>query len=201
MPLENFYYFSQIIAAFAIVFSLAFAGLQIGHAARATRAQTEQSISNSWLSVAAAIAADVGPFNRGLTSQADDISDLSADDRMAFIVLIHAYFRHYENIFMQARRGYIDREIWTSWSEHMKLVLTYPGVRNWWRLRGRGFAPAFQEIVAASLSPRAPRPTPERPSGLTQPPSTALSPSSAGPDCAPPRFHRAAGAARNRARL
>lgn len=156
MSLENIYFLSQILAAFAIVFSLAFAAVQIGHAARATRAQTEQSISNSWLTIAAAIVADVGPFNRGLTSQADDFSDLSADDRMAFIVLIHAYFRHYENIFTQARRGYIDRQIWTSWSEHMKLVLTYPGVRRWWKLRGRGFAPAFQEVVAASLGASAP---------------------------------------------
>ncbi|HXI85865.1 MAG TPA: hypothetical protein VNH64_00290 [Parvularculaceae bacterium] len=152
MTLEAIYYASQIFVALALVVSLVFAAIQIRHATQAARAQTNQSIANSWLMTAGVVADHITAFNAGLASARDGFDDISADDRMTFVVIIHAYFRHYENIFLQAERGYIDRRMWDSWSEHMRIVAAFPGAQRWWRMRSRGFAPEFQRVVEAAVA-------------------------------------------------
>jgi len=151
MTLETAYFVSQILSTIAIVVSLGFVILQIRHAARATRAQTQQAISAIWMSAASTIADHAEVFDAGMNAREEGLVDLPEKERLEFTVMIHAYFRHYENICMQSLSGYIDAHIWASWSEHLRTVLRAPGVRVWWRMRGTHFAPQFQAHVNSEI--------------------------------------------------
>ncbi len=69
MSLEQAAYLSQIVAAFGVLASLIFVGLQILQNTRATRAQTQQHIASSWFVMGQMIADHPAAFAAGLKSE------------------------------------------------------------------------------------------------------------------------------------
>jgi hypothetical protein len=153
MSLEQIYYLSQTAAAVAVVASLLFVGFQIRHGTRATRAQIHQNIAAGWFSVGPLIADNSRVFAAGLQADEAKFAAFSDADKLAFLSVAFAYFKHYENMFLQHQEGFVSSEDWNAWATHMFMYWRMPGVQMWWRMRGSAFAPGFRRFLESSPTP------------------------------------------------
>lgn len=151
--LENLALFSQVAAAVAVFASLIFVGLQIREQANATRAQTEQAVAANWLIVADVMGSNAGAVTAGLLSTSETLAELDDGERLQFFSIMFGFFKHYENIYLQFRRGRISTEEWEPCSSHVLMFLGQPGVRTWWGLRKSAFAPQFRDFLDRSMTP------------------------------------------------
>jgi hypothetical protein len=153
MSLEQIFYVSQTVAALAVVASLLFVGFQIRHSTRATRAQIHQNIAAGWFSVGPLIADNSGVFAAGLQADEAKFAAFSDADKLVFLTVAFAYFKHYENMFLQHQEGFLNTEDWNAWTTHMLMYWRMPGVQMWWRLRRMAFAPGFRQFLESSETP------------------------------------------------
>jgi hypothetical protein len=150
--LETLALFSQVAAAAAVFASLVFVGLQIREQANATRAQTEQAVAANWLVVAEVMGSNAGAVTAGLQSKSESLAELNDAERLQFFSIMFGFFKHYENIYLQYRRGRITTDEWEPCSNHVLMFLGQPGVRAWWNMRKSAFAPQFREFLEANIA-------------------------------------------------
>ena len=153
MNLESLALFSQVAAAVAVFASLVFVGLQIREQANATRAQTEQAIAANWLVVADVMGSSAKAVAAGCLSTSETLAELDDSERMQFFSIMFGFFKHYENIYLQYRRGRISEEEWKPCSSHALMFLHQPGVHTWWALRKSAFSPQFRDFLERSITP------------------------------------------------
>lgn len=154
MTLETLALFSQVIGTIAVFASLIFVGLQIRQQADATRAQTEQAIATNWMALAQVIGASAEAFTAGLLSKSPTFADLNDADRMRYLTALFALFKHYENMFLQFKKGRIGEADWQPWSNHLEMYFHQPGVQSWWVLRKATFSPEFVDFLDTSVAPK-----------------------------------------------
>ncbi|MBS0384586.1 MAG: hypothetical protein JSS00_04470 [Proteobacteria bacterium] len=154
MTLESLALLSQIVGAFAVIASLIFVGLQIGQQANATRAQTEQAIAANWLALGQVIGSSAEAFTAGLVSRSSTFADLNDADRMRFLTALFALFKHYENMYLQFKKGRISEAEWQPWSNHIEMYFHQPGVQTWWGLRKAAFSAVFRDFLDNSVAPK-----------------------------------------------
>lgn len=150
--LETLALFSQVAAAAAVFASLIFVGLQIREQANATRAQTEQAVAANWLVVADVMGSNAGAVTAGLQSSSETLAELDDAGRLQFFSIMFGFFKHYENIYLQYRRGRITKEEWEPCSNHVLMFLGQSGVRTWWSMRKNAFAPQFRQFLEGSMA-------------------------------------------------
>ena len=93
---------------------------------------------------------------------------MSNQDKLTFLSITFAFFKHYENMYEQYREGFIRSEDWNAWVKHMFMYWRMPGVQVWWRFRREAFAPGFRQFIETSAQPPMPS-TVEIFSNLTPP--------------------------------
>ena len=153
MTLQSLALLSQIVATVAVFASLIFVGFQIRQQANATRAQTEQAIAANWVGLTQLINDNAEAFTIGLISTSKTLADLNDVERMRFLGAMFMLFKHYENIYLQYRKGRIREEEWEPWSFHVQMYFHQPGVQVWWNLRKRFFSPDFRQFLDSSVAP------------------------------------------------
>lgn len=153
MTLESLALFSQVAGAIAVIASLIFVGLQIRQQADATRAQTEQAIATNWMALAQVIGNSAEAFSAGLISSSPTFADLNDADRMRFLTALFALFKHYENMYLQYKKGRLADVEWQPWSNHIQMYFHQPGVQTWWGLRRAAFSPVFRTFLDESVAP------------------------------------------------
>lgn len=153
MTLETLALVSQIAAAAAVFASLIFVGLQIREQANATRAQTEQAIASNWVGIGEMMATAGEAIAAGVVSESSTLADLSDGDRMRFFSAMFAFFKHYENMYLQRDKGRVGKAEWESWSNHVKTFFHQPGVQSWWAIRRLSFAPGFRNFLEGCEGP------------------------------------------------
>ena len=153
MTLEQVFFVSQILAAIAIVASLLFVGFELRHGTRATRAQIHQNITLGWLSVGPMIADNSRIFAAGIAADETAFKAMPNEEKLAFLAIAFAFFKHYENMYEQQKEGFIRAEDWEAWARHMFMYWRMPGVQVWWRYRGAAFAPDFRRFLETSPQP------------------------------------------------
>jgi hypothetical protein len=149
---------AQIAGVLLVLGSLVFVGAQIRQQTLATKAQTEQAIAANWTALGALISENAEPFTAGLLSTDPKFSQLGDADRMRFLTVIFGLFKHYENMFLQYRKGRIDEADWAPWSNHIEMYFHQPGVQSWWSIRKAAFSPAFRAYLDATQRPAEPSP-------------------------------------------
>jgi len=158
MSLEQWAYLSQIAAGAAVIASLIFVGVQVRQFTDATKAQTQQHVASSWFAIGQLVCDNAAAFGAGLTSTDARFADLAPEDRLKFVAVIFALYKHYENIFLEHRAGRIDARTWAPWSIHMLIYFHQPGVQSWWAIRKHSFDPEFQAYLETSQKPDVPTP-------------------------------------------
>jgi len=151
--LESVALLSQVAAAIAVFASLIFVGIQIREQANATRAQTEQAIASNWMAIADVISGNAEAFTVGLISTHPTFADLSDADRMRFMTIVFALFKHYENMHLQYLKGRVGKTDWEPWSNHVQMYFHQPGVQSWWGLRKSAFSPHFRAFLEGCAVP------------------------------------------------
>jgi len=145
--------YGEFVGAVGVVLSLLFVGYSIAQNTKATRAQTHQAITQSFMAIAEIIAKRPEAFAAGIRSNTGEFEQLSEGDRAYFISSIFGLFKYYELMFMQHRDGNTDDESWNAWSQHLLMQFHQPGVRAWWALRETTFHPAFRKFLNESELP------------------------------------------------
>ena len=145
--------YGEFVGALGVVLSLLFVGYSIVQNTKATRAQTHQAITQSFMSIAQVIAERPEAFAGGVVSDADEFQNLDAGDKAFFIAAIFGLFKYFELMFMEHSEGNTDDETWSAWSQHMLMQFHQPGVQAWWSLRQATFHPAFRKFLNESQPP------------------------------------------------
>jgi hypothetical protein len=146
--------YGEFVGALGVVLSLLFVGYSIVQNTKATRAQTHQAITQSFMSIAEVIAERPEAFAAGVISDSREFEELDAGDKAFFIASIFGLFKYFELMFMQHRDGNTDDESWNAWSQHMLMQFHQPGVKAWWSLRETTFHPAFRKFLNESEPPK-----------------------------------------------
>ena len=145
--------YGEFVGALGVVLSLLFVGYSIVQNTKATRAQTHQAITQSFMSIAEIISERPEAFSAGISSESAEFEQLATGDKAYFIATIFGLFKYFELMFMQHRDGNTDDESWNAWSQHMLMQFHQPGVQAWWSLRQATFHPAFRTFLNESQPP------------------------------------------------
>jgi hypothetical protein len=104
--------YGEFVGALGVVLSLLFVGYSIVQNTRATRAQTHQAITQSFMALAEVISERPEAFAAGVSSDSKEFQELAVGDRTYFIASIFGMFKYFELMFMQHRDGITDNESW-----------------------------------------------------------------------------------------
>jgi hypothetical protein len=154
MTLEQLNFVLQIIGSVGVVGSLIFVGLQVRQNTKATRVQVQENMTSDYIAVAHMLIDNAEVFTRGIAATPDSFASFSAAEKMISFVCFFAMFKHFENIHSQRERGFIDKESWAAWSEHILMSFNQPGVKIWWELRRGSFNPHFRSFLESSPPPK-----------------------------------------------
>ena len=152
--LDRLHKISEIVAAFAIVGSLIFVGVQMNQNTDALRASFIQSSIESWNTHAMAIATDEGltaSLSEGVYPEIREkvyARHSTSDAQLA--MWLYASFRTTETLFLQWQAGHIPDDVWLGYREGLMagFVSNQTYSVQWDRTKGR-MHPRFSAYVDA----------------------------------------------------
>lgn len=145
MTLENLYMLSQVIAAFAIVGSLIFVGLQMRHSEKAQRSATFQARAVNHMEAGYRW---VEPHNQAVIAASQVRGrELSAQERQHLSALFQVILRGSENAFRQHQEGLLDAAALRDQGRILGEMFSNPTFRAVWRLRRDIFSDVFRDFV------------------------------------------------------
>jgi len=153
MSLEDAYYFSQILAAIAIVASLVFVGLQIHQSDKTQRAIMHQArIQRSMhLMLSTSDAGFVDAMGRVMTADAST----SATDLRQAAALQRAMVLNLEDVVWQHKAGLLDDESLENVLHASRARFAAPGMRAFWKMTcdgyGRHQVDIMEKLVIAAV--------------------------------------------------
>ncbi|TNE40595.1 MAG: hypothetical protein EP347_03380 [Alphaproteobacteria bacterium] len=146
MNIETAYFIAQIIAALAIIGSLAYAILQIKINNRLMKIQLSH-----------ATATGIASYNQnlGLDKQAARVwrkgingdQDLDDDEKMQFNLLCSSAFNGYESHLVLERDGLINPELADRYHAQLEHIVSRPGIKLWWSKQRANFSQHFRDEV------------------------------------------------------
>ena len=126
--LQEYALLAEIISAIVVTMSLIFVGLQIQNNTHASEASTLQAISA--VEVEILLASSASPERAAAISKfSQDPSQLTGEELEQGSYAMMANFRHWENLYLQYRAGFLSEEAWETRSAVMKSAITGPGGR------------------------------------------------------------------------
>ncbi|HJW41548.1 MAG TPA: hypothetical protein VJ476_10015 [Rhizomicrobium sp.] len=159
MSLSDLASIGSFVSGFAVLLSLVYLASQVRQGTKATRSEIHQNILTGWLSTADLVTQHADVFARGLTANAEKLEAMSDAEKLIFVTVAMAMFRHYENVFLQNREGYVRSEDWDAWTRHLLMYFSMPGVQYWWKMRRSSFSPSFVAFLESSPPSSMPAPT------------------------------------------
>ena len=143
MTLEVAYFISQIIAAVALVASLAFVGIQLRQNTRSMRAATSTAHTQLLIQLGV-FAGGTDDAARIWRSGLQGLDQLTENERVRFTVFLSTLVRFFEASRVQWLHGQLDKEHWHSVEQQVKGLVTQPGVKAWWNVRSHWHSEEFR---------------------------------------------------------
>ena len=157
MPLENMFYISQTVAAFAIVVSLLFVGMEVRHSNLESRHRTIEDALGNYRAARLSII-DNADVARVWISGLHDFTALEAAEKVRFLLTADNFFNNVQSFFLHYRDGRMPRELYEPQRAVLDDFLAYPGCQAAWDFRKKYFHVAFrtsvEEKIAAARSSR-----------------------------------------------
>ena len=126
--LQEYALLAEIMSAVVVTLSLIFVGLQIRNNTNASEASTLQAISA--IEVEILLASSASPERAAAISRfAEDPSQLASEQLEQGAYAMMANLRHWENLYLQYRAGFLSEEAWETRSAVMKSAISGPGGR------------------------------------------------------------------------
>jgi hypothetical protein len=155
MTLENMFYVSHTVAAFAIVVSLLFVGLEVRHSKLESRHRTIEDRLQNYRAARASII-DNADVARAWVSGLHDLTSLDPVDKVRFLLTADTFFNLAQSMFLHYRDGRMPRELYEPQRAILDDFLSYPGSQAAWNLRKKyfheGFGKSVEERIAAARS-------------------------------------------------
>ena len=151
--LKEYALLAEIISAIVVTLSLIFVGLQIQSNTHASEASTLQAISA--IEVEILLASSVSPERAVVISRfAEDPSQLTGQQLEQGAYAMMANFRHWENLYLQYRAGFLSDEAWETRSPVMQGAIGGPGgrwlIENSPQIFGGPFLEYTKEVIRAA---------------------------------------------------
>jgi hypothetical protein len=147
----------QLVGALAVVISLIYLAREVRNNARATRAASTRSVSDSftrWIQQLSRHPELRELYYRGI----HDFESLEGADLVGFSAVMVEMFRHYEDVYYQQSEGQLGPRLWRGWEAAMRDLNGYPGVQAWWRSRSHWFSEEYaKHINQLQQTAKAPR--------------------------------------------
>jgi hypothetical protein len=156
MTLESMFYISQTAAAFAIVGSLLFVGLEVRNSNRESRHRTIEEMIQNYRDTRSVVTVNpdlAAIWLAGLHS----FSTLTAVERLRFTVHATNFFSTHESVFLHHRDGRMSREMYEPQHLYLNEFLGYPGLKAVWDARRSFFHPAYRAMVDEGIATAATR--------------------------------------------
>ena len=150
MTLADLASLGSFVSGIAVLVSLVYLASQVRQGTKAARSQMHQSIVSGWLGVADLISGHADVFTRGLAADESRFTAMSDTDKLSFVTLAMAMFRHYENIYLQVQEGYVRQDDWAAWTRHLLMYFAMPGIKTMWKMRRSSFSPSFVAFVESA---------------------------------------------------
>lgn len=156
MNLQDIASIAEILGAVGVIASLVFVGLQIRANTIATRAHIHEQVTQTYLAFLNSAISNPDAYAAGIQTTDDDFSKLSAGEKTFFFGTALGFFKHFELLYVQNRKGIMDRDIWEAWSVYIQMYFHQPGIQVWWKSRRDVFTPEFREFLESSERPNMP---------------------------------------------
>ena len=151
MTLENMFYISQTVAAFAIVVSLLFVGLEVRHSNRESRHRTIEEALQNYRAARVSII-DNADVARAWISGLHDFTTLDPVDKVRFLLTADNFFNNVQGFFLHHLDGVMPREIYEPQRAVLDDFLCYPGLQTAWDFRKNYFNVAFRRSVEERIA-------------------------------------------------
>ena len=153
MNLQDLGNIGEFLGAVGVIGSLIYVGFQVRQHTKTMRAQMHENVTAGYLAVVDTVVANAKAFSAGIGASPEEFASFSDEDKIVIFGTIFGFFKHFEHMYSQHRRGFIDEEAWNAWSEHILMYFHQPGVQMWWALRRGAFVPPFREFLETSSPP------------------------------------------------
>ena len=131
MTIQELGSIGELLAALATIGTLAYLAIQVRQSTRALRSSTFQEISND-MSVSSETVAAHADLSVVLVKGAENLADLSPDERLRFSFFLLMTFRRLESIFIQRRLGFIAPALTEGFERSAISVIASGGGAEWW---------------------------------------------------------------------
>lgn len=132
MSLEDIYYISQIVAAVAIVGSLAFVGVQLRQAERTQRAAMHQGRTQRGMDMALRSADP--PMVEAIGSFIRVAPETTPDHFMRANALLRAMILNLDDVVWQQKAGLLDKQTLDNTLAPMRRMFAMKGIRALWQM-------------------------------------------------------------------
>jgi hypothetical protein len=156
MTLESMFYLSQTVAAFAIVGSLLFVGMEVRNSNRESRHRTIEEMIQNYRDTRSAVILNPEVAANWIAGL-HNFSALTPVDKVRFLVHATNFFSTHESVFLHYRDGRMDRELYEPQQRYLTEFFGYPGLKAAWDSRRNYFHSAFREMVDKGMTAAAAR--------------------------------------------
>ena len=151
MTLEHMFYLSQTLAAFAIVGSLFFVGMELRSSNQVNRHRIIEELLADYRAAKTGVAnnADVAQV---WLSGLSNFAALNPVDRVRFTLIADLFFHTHQSLYLHYCDGRMRDELYEPARSNMTDLLGYPGLQAVWDLRRHHFHSAFRSVVDDTIA-------------------------------------------------
>lgn len=151
MTLEQVYFICEIVAAFAVIMSLIYVGVQVKENTKATRATAAQSFVDTMNGYVGLINSS-GTLADVLDRGSGGLENVRGGEVIQFSAFHDQSFITFESFYYQWRDGIFDDRLWETYRHALVDLLHMKGGQEWWANRRHWFSEDFVDEVGRLTS-------------------------------------------------
>jgi hypothetical protein len=146
LDLEALANIGEFVSGIVVVVSLIYLAVQVRQNTESLRGESHARALDRISAMQAELARD-GELSFLHSRGVLDVSLLTPAERIRFSWWLFEAFGAFEFMFLQARSGALQQEVWDRWAATTAWWLSFPGVRAWWAARPAPFSKSFSAFV------------------------------------------------------
>ncbi|MDH4107422.1 MAG: hypothetical protein OEW35_03835 [Gammaproteobacteria bacterium] len=155
--LDEWAQIAEIVAAFSVVVSLVFVGLQVRQNTTAVRSSAAQAIHENYAAWYLATEGDPALLAISIRGMRDYAS-LSDIERAQFIAQFMAFCSYTQNAYYKWKEGSLAPELWRGWEYTSMNFFSTDGGKAFWSERAYLFSDDFRAYIEGDIMLRPPHP-------------------------------------------
>ncbi|MBT5032111.1 MAG: hypothetical protein HOM55_07420 [Proteobacteria bacterium] len=140
--LGQVHYFAALLIGIAVALSLIYVGAQIREYTRMLRFNAGDNVIQKLREIYTLMAQD-GALADIYRNGTHDIDNISVGDKFRYILIVHNFFRVYEDAYYQKKEGRLHPRHWHGITEQFLFLKDLPGFQAFWRDRKFLFSDEF----------------------------------------------------------